>query len=571
MPVFAQSVQASQARPVHGSPGDAVPDPASRGHDTPSQTGPFDGADWITVQSVPLLDSHVLTNQAGQPQFQIDARFLQDVAKNANARFARSGDAVPGILGHTSDNPSVDEKPVKCWFTRFHVGQDATGKPVLFADQHVKRRHANILEEYPRRSVELWVNKREIDPVALLGGTTPERDLGVTRYGADRGPVIRYSRRDRDYLYRYSLEQSPMFAPTHNGTNGYNPANGFPNDAVTTHGYPPIQTLRTSDGRPVRYFDDGKSEDDGDGPGDSSGTDPMIAKLIGSAAFKAALRSMIDEVLGEGSPDEGMEGDGDMMSPPGGPPGAGGAPPMGGPPGAPPMGGPGMDMGGPPGMPPGMPPKDEAAGFHGPPPVKFSDVGGYASGSNTFIPSGGQRSADMTQNYQRAGYPHSAYPGYPVPQEPYAPPYQLPASTVDHQARTRLSRVEAENQQLKLKLARSAAREYVRGLMDEGYAIDDPNYLSEQLANFEFVPNGIQARNEFIERIVKKNFARKDADPTAPVDIMRFSRTETQAAVGRAGPAPGEETQRLVRYARENGIGDMAQAWAQMNGSPAKK
>lgn len=142
------------------------------------------GDDYVTVPAVPLLDEHVLTDRTGQTEAVIDAAFLNVVAANNNARVERTGDATPLVIGHTRDGaPETEQPPLVGYATNFRVGDfDASGRQALFADFHVRRDRGDVLRDYPRRSVELWVKKQEIDPISLLGATTPERDLGILKY-----------------------------------------------------------------------------------------------------------------------------------------------------------------------------------------------------------------------------------------------------------------------------------------------------------------------------------------------------------------------------------------------------
>jgi len=165
----------------------------------------FNNDDFVTVASVPILDEHVLTARDGDVEAVVDAAFLEDVADNCNGRFAATGDAVPLVIGHTvPDAPESEQPPIVGYATNFRVGDfNDTGRQAIYCDFHVRRERESALRDYPRRSVELWVRKREIDPISLLGATTPERDLGI----------LRYSRTDTD-PFHYARECPPMQKPT---------------------------------------------------------------------------------------------------------------------------------------------------------------------------------------------------------------------------------------------------------------------------------------------------------------------------------------------------------------------
>lgn len=145
---------------------------------------PFNSEEYVTVPDVPILDEHVLTARDGDVEAVVDAAFLEDVADNCNARFAATGDAVPLVIGHTkADAAETEQPPIVGYATDFKVGDfGGTGRQAIYATFHVRREREAVLRDYPRRSVELWVRKREIDPISLLGATTPERDLGILRY-----------------------------------------------------------------------------------------------------------------------------------------------------------------------------------------------------------------------------------------------------------------------------------------------------------------------------------------------------------------------------------------------------
>lgn len=152
---------------------------------------------------VALLDEHVLRDDDGSIDFVVDARFLSDVARRANERAKQTGDLTPVVIGHTRDGLAEEEQPEIVGYAKnFRVDKFArTGKKAVFADLYIYSDRADAIErKYPRRSVELWVKRREIDPISLLGATTPERDLG---------PLVKYSR-GGDTLYRYSLTGVPV-------------------------------------------------------------------------------------------------------------------------------------------------------------------------------------------------------------------------------------------------------------------------------------------------------------------------------------------------------------------------
>jgi len=140
--------------------------------------------DVIVKTAVPIF--------TGEDQF--DEQYLRDVVANNNRRIAETGDAAPLILGHTGDDddPNAD-RPVVGYATNFQYGLfGASKKPAIFADLHCPRDLAeSTVRFYPRRSVELYQDSRYIDSIALLGGTTPARELGLCFFSKAKSADLR--------------------------------------------------------------------------------------------------------------------------------------------------------------------------------------------------------------------------------------------------------------------------------------------------------------------------------------------------------------------------------------------
>lgn len=139
---------------------------------------------WVTVAGVPLLDEHEMTGEDGQPIAQVDRRALEEIAHNNNRKVRETGDPATLILGHTSDDPRAAEKPAQGFVVNYKVKpfkRNPDGQIIyaIHGDYKLRPNKAHLIEEYPRRSVELWWHKKDIDPIAMLGGSSPERDLSV--------------------------------------------------------------------------------------------------------------------------------------------------------------------------------------------------------------------------------------------------------------------------------------------------------------------------------------------------------------------------------------------------------
>lgn len=279
-----------------------------------------DPAAYVTVPLVPVLDEHVMTDPKRGATVTVDAQILREIADQTNRRAREKNNPCPLTVGHTSDDPRAPERKVVGYAVNFQVrpfGPDPT-RTALYADFKVRADHAAVVQDFPRRSVELWLDRREIDPIALLGGTTPERDLGDLGAG-----IIRYSR-GGEAVYRFQMD-----APAETEDEVTQMSRCEPKDEKKP-GKP------GDDKKPTKMAaaENPAAEPDGDEPtpaappatGDTSG-DPMVEKVFADARW-ADQTKKTDEIL-----DilhelvQGMGGAG-MGGAPGGEPGA--APPAGG-------------------------------------------------------------------------------------------------------------------------------------------------------------------------------------------------------------------------------------------------
>lgn len=205
-------------------------------HTVPTRN--LSGDEYVVAKRVPTLDEHVMSPSGGEPARYCGPEELQLIADNNNRRVDQTGDATPIVVGHTTDGKDEEDQPEIVGFaTNFTVGPlFNTGRMALFADYHVRKDKKELANQYPRRSVELWPKKWEVDPISLLGATTPERDLGLLQF-ARKGEVVRlnptgegvihYSRRGEVIRYSRSLDPdvSPPLFPRRYATKKPHPSN----------------------------------------------------------------------------------------------------------------------------------------------------------------------------------------------------------------------------------------------------------------------------------------------------------------------------------------------------------
>lgn len=196
-----------------GSGGVSTPNPStpSQGQSQPQTPQLEDGPpriEYVVARHVAILDEHEMTSgPSGVPMY-CGPQELQQIADNNNRRVESTGDATPIVIGHTVDGKDENRQPeIVGYATNFSVGPlFNSGRTALFADFHIRKDKVEEANKYPRRSVELWPKRWEIDPISLLGATTPERDLGLLQLHRQGSPV-RYSRMSPKSKIRYSHDE----------------------------------------------------------------------------------------------------------------------------------------------------------------------------------------------------------------------------------------------------------------------------------------------------------------------------------------------------------------------------
>lgn len=175
----------------------------------------LESGDYDYVEGIPLFDAHdefdarkfipdgkggrIANQNFGKLLHRFDKKRLEEIVSVCNKRID-AGDLSPIGPGHTlPDKGELDQPPVWGWIGgRYSVGEFGPQKKLgILAGFYMKKRiklpdgreitGREALQEFPRRSIELWHKDSMIDWVALLR-RTPERDLGLTvqTYAKDR-------------------------------------------------------------------------------------------------------------------------------------------------------------------------------------------------------------------------------------------------------------------------------------------------------------------------------------------------------------------------------------------------
>lgn len=108
------------------------------------------------------------------------------------AELERTGNVCPLILGHLDLSKKGREDyltPVVGLARNFRNGEIKHLGPVIFADYWIRRDKLQEIKEFCgdliRWSADLWLRQNEIDPISLLGPTTPARRLGTLQLARD--------------------------------------------------------------------------------------------------------------------------------------------------------------------------------------------------------------------------------------------------------------------------------------------------------------------------------------------------------------------------------------------------
>ncbi|QDU25596.1 hypothetical protein ETAA8_06660 [Anatilimnocola aggregata] len=179
---------------------------------------PGDREDFICLANRAIFKAH--TNRMGQ---NVGERELTLITERCNERIEDTGDYVPLIINHTSDDGKSDPEVVG-FVGPFAMGRLGTRRPLpaIFGRMWIYREKKHLLKKYPRISVEFWQDASDpgtgfFDPISLLGATTPELDLGLhyekTKDAANRR-LVKYAKVERFSANPDSHERgSTMLSP----------------------------------------------------------------------------------------------------------------------------------------------------------------------------------------------------------------------------------------------------------------------------------------------------------------------------------------------------------------------
>lgn len=159
-----------------------------------------DDVQWVLREDVPVFDSHIVVDKETGKEHRLDRERLQAIADRMNQRYETTGEESPITVGHTvDDKPEWEQPPIVGYAHDYYVAEHPkAGNAFLYARKWKLYQESSvggerlsaeeIMRRYPRRSPEVWLSRNELDPIALLGATTPMRDLGMLRNARKEQP-----------------------------------------------------------------------------------------------------------------------------------------------------------------------------------------------------------------------------------------------------------------------------------------------------------------------------------------------------------------------------------------------
>ena len=166
----------------------------------------------IVKHHVPILDEHELKDNKGNVVIRLDKDKLLEITSVNNKRIGDTGDEIPLVIGHTKDDAPENQQPeIVGYASNLKVEPFfKTGRKCITATFKFFKNTVQKVRGFPRRSIELWLSDYKIDPISLLGATTPERDLGLLRLS--KTGVKKYQR-------TMNMDENQMGAPSSGGPN----------------------------------------------------------------------------------------------------------------------------------------------------------------------------------------------------------------------------------------------------------------------------------------------------------------------------------------------------------------
>ncbi len=162
----------------------------------------------VVRERVPVYAEHTLRRYDRKSKAfvteKVTADRLQTIADLRNKKIAETGNDSLIIVGHTKPGLSEWEQAKRCptvgYADNYEVGEHPkTGTPTLYARMKFKPTAKvgdesltaeEVIDRFPRRSAELWLEENDLDAISVLGPTTPFLDLDLLRMARAADPDV---------------------------------------------------------------------------------------------------------------------------------------------------------------------------------------------------------------------------------------------------------------------------------------------------------------------------------------------------------------------------------------------
>jgi len=165
--------------------------------------------DFVVIDEVPIFAEHADVAPNGDP-YVIDGNTLNEIASVNNERVSR-GEIPTLIVGHNEDD-FYSEKPAVGFLDNFCTGI-RHGVATLFARFLVYKDKAEVIREYPKRSIEFALDTLVIPACAMVGSREPRLDLGILYNSKSSNQILKFTADNKvsvERLNTYTKEDKQM-------------------------------------------------------------------------------------------------------------------------------------------------------------------------------------------------------------------------------------------------------------------------------------------------------------------------------------------------------------------------
>lgn len=150
----------------------------------------FEDGSWALDRDVPIFYD---PDQAGE--YTLDD--LETLVEKNNNREKSTCDLAPIVVGHTDPERMEHEQPPIIGYAKNYRLANFMERPTIIADLFIRKDKLKLYKDHPRRSPEIF-DDGIIDPISVLGATSPRNDLALRFQKKTNNPTTYSNRRKMD-------------------------------------------------------------------------------------------------------------------------------------------------------------------------------------------------------------------------------------------------------------------------------------------------------------------------------------------------------------------------------------